>query len=104
MQPGGKKNNLKLYKVYSIEDGRLIVTGSANECADALCITISTFYAYVSRANKGKFYLYRIEPCKEKATGEISESYRLALKRWGKFSAAMRKKYGVEPYHGDTDK
>lgn len=48
------------YKIYD-KDGKLLVTGNAHECADALQMTIHSFYSMISKVNAGTSKKYTIE-------------------------------------------
>lgn len=49
-KPGWRRNGKRAYTIYLAKNDTIVATGTAEECANQMCIALSSFYSLVSRA------------------------------------------------------
>lgn len=53
-RPAGQKWPYHSYRVYRRKTGRMVASGTAEQCAKQLCITVKYFYSLVGDARRGE--------------------------------------------------
>lgn len=84
----------KRYTVRDITTGKILATGTATECGEALGMTNKTVYALGRGDFTSKNYIVT-ENSPEK---EFDTDMREAANKWEAFAGPLRRKYGIPVY------
>lgn len=106
----------KTYRVYLVKDDTLLASGTAEQCAEQMDISMGGFRSAVYHAQMGDRKKYRVEvleaevipelvrPVLQKSKAEkpvwINEKAQLAMD-WDKFCEPLRRKYGIQVKRDD---
>jgi len=52
---------MKEYRIYDKETGKLLASGTAEECAEVMCITPHSLYSLVSKTRSGVTKKYEVD-------------------------------------------
>ena len=88
----------KIYRVYS-PNGKFIVEGDVEKCADKLGIDFTSFERAAERFKSGRYQKYRIYDVTDENRSGIRECDRDVIKKWDDFVTPIRERYGIPVRH-----
>ena len=87
--------DLLKYRVYD-RDGNLLAKGTAEECAEAIGYTLTSFRSAISPTYENPKYVIQPEPREREK--ETRADLMAAVKAWDEFVTPIREYYGVPRY------